>query len=846
MRFLPLLQTLFVSLFTGHLTAQNFAFPIGSELIDEGGSTLTLGPGGDYYIGGQSGGDGLICRISNEGNIIWTKSIDFGDEVDYVLNLEITSDNYLIGSGNCRDGGGFNAYAYAFKMDLDGDFIWSRKMTVPGESIWAFGIGEAANGNYRIAGSYTSIALNNYVVEYDNVSGATVWDTVYSNSSLLPESFYDVITHESNDASYFSSRTQIADGGSNFRAGLSKISAAGDYEWTKTYIYPSGSFAKFFSYTLDQDADSIVLGLMCREGGDGPPYSTGIIKTDLDGNIGWAKKYTNPGNDIRCHNMINLPDGYLLSGWKQNGDQSLFMIKTDNYGNVIWSKFYGGLGEESVWLSNSNSRVILDGEYVVTVGRSDSYSASFDLYLVKALVSDGTLTDGSCFDDMLIETSDLPLNQYDYYFDTYNLPISINDPGFPMTTIDYDYIGAITEETTDTIASGDTFFICPGDEVQLYADWYSELDFLWSTGEATQSITVDDEGTYWVDVSGGGGCLIWSDTIYVEIGPMELDLEDEISVCAGESIVLDAGDFDGTYLWNTGHETRTITVDEPGVYSVEVIGDGCSGSDETVVHFSDPWANYIADKLTGCAPLTVQFNDLSTVESGSVVNWSWTFGDGGTSNLQNPTHIYTEEGEFTVSLVITSDAGCMDDTTQFDYVITTTGATADFSYTPDYITFEDVIFFTSFTTNATDWFWDFGDGNSSNAEHPQHKYDFPGTYVVTLIATNDSGCNSTMKKTIIVDNEEYIYVPNVFSPDGDDFNEIWKPSVYGIDLYNYHVTIFNRWGEIVWESFDASIGWDGTYGGELVPDGTYVWILEYGDLFFDDNHKLEGFVIVLK
>ena len=62
----------------------------------------------------------------------------------------------------------------------------------------------------------------------------------------------------------------------------------------------------------------------------------------------------------------------------------------------------------------------------------------------------------------------------------------------------------------------------------------------------------------------------------------------------------------------------------------------------------------------------------------------------------------------------------------------------------------------------------------------------------------------------------------------------------------YMITIFNRWGEMIWESYDASIGWNGTYGGELVQDGICVWVMEYGDLFYDENHRLEGFVIVLK
>ena len=91
-------------------------------------------------------------------------------------------------------------------------------------------------------------------------------------------------------------------------------------------------------------------------------------------------------------------------------------------------------------------------------------------------------------------------------------------------------------------------------------------------------------------------------------------------------------------------------------------------------------------------------------------------------------------------------------------------------------------------------------------------------------------------------------MPNTFTPDGDDYNDEFKPIMTaGYDIYDYHLTIFNRWGEIVFESYNAAYGWDGTYGGQgIVEDGTYVWQIEFGETMSDKRHKHRGHVTILK
>ena len=91
-----------------------------------------------------------------------------------------------------------------------------------------------------------------------------------------------------------------------------------------------------------------------------------------------------------------------------------------------------------------------------------------------------------------------------------------------------------------------------------------------------------------------------------------------------------------------------------------------------------------------------------------------------------------------------------------------------------------------------------------------------------------------------------MYVPNSFTPDGDEHNQTWKFHIEGIDFMNFKVEIFNRWGELMWESYDARAEWDGTFKNQKVPQGTYTWKMSYKELNSDGRRQYAGFINVLK
>jgi gliding motility-associated-like protein len=150
--------------------------------------------------------------------------------------------------------------------------------------------------------------------------------------------------------------------------------------------------------------------------------------------------------------------------------------------------------------------------------------------------------------------------------------------------------------------------------------------------------------------------------------------------------------------------------------------------------------------------------------------------------------------------------------------------------------------------NSNTYLWNFGDGSATATEiNPTHTYQNEGQYEISLVVNNSTNCPDTSVQLIIVQEDLLIYVPNAFTPDGDNFNPQFLPIINGdFDPYNYTLLIFNRWGEVVFESRNAEIGWDGTYGGKIVQDGTYIWKIRLQSKTNDEPKEFVGHVTVLK
>jgi len=253
------------------------------------------------------------------------------------------------------------------------------------------------------------------------------------------------------------------------------------------------------------------------------------------------------------------------------------------------------------------------------------------------------------------------------------------------------------------------------------------------------------------------------------------------------------------------------------------------------------------DITTACELGAFTFTNLTAGEYASV---TWDFGDGTLSyETGSVNHIFVEEGCYDVTLSLTSSDGCVTSLSKIDMICVLPNPIANI-YVPDPIqNYKDNLFyFDNLSSNATTYLWTFGDESSTNMINPIHSYDSPpGFYQITLIAFNEFGCSDTTYTTIQLIEDLSVYVPNSFTPNGDGTNDVFLPIIdSGIDIYTYRLLIFNRWGSVVFESLNKDIGWNGTYGGEIVQDGVYIWKITFNSSDNEEEIEYSGHVTLIK
>ncbi|MCO5267736.1 MAG: PKD domain-containing protein [Brumimicrobium sp.] len=354
-----------------------------------------------------------------------------------------------------------------------------------------------------------------------------------------------------------------------------------------------------------------------------------------------------------------------------------------------------------------------------------------------------------------------------------------------------------------------------------------------------------------------GGCdIVSSDVITLsEPNAPVLIMPDNITVCEGETVTLTASASSGAVItWNNGiNNGEPFIPNNIGVttYTATATIDGCSSTGTTQISVEGMSnINFEGDILTGCSPLTVNFSNLTSGSFNGVCKWN--FGDGLTASIcDNVSHTYYAVGDYSVTLTMESLSGCASSYSQTNYIHVSPSPIASFTADPMVTnTLNPTVNFYNNSSNASSYEWDFGDYSVTNTEDsPSHTYDEnnPGSYIVTLVASNGNDCNDTTRMIIKIDEEVIFFIPNTFTPDGNMFNEIFQPIfASGIDPNDFSFIIFNRWGEVIFQTKDIHAGWDGLYKGNIAKDGTYVWKLEFMETISDKRYIFNGHVNIIR
>ena len=295
---------------------------------------------------------------------------------------------------------------------------------------------------------------------------------------------------------------------------------------------------------------------------------------------------------------------------------------------------------------------------------------------------------------------------------------------------------------------------------------------------------------------------------------------------------------DGSPKVNGGSSSVFHSYTAPGTYNVKLILKDttyCNAPDSITKQVSVAASVRAAFTTppSGCIPYTAVFNNTSAGGQ----TFQWDFGDGTTSNSMNPTHVYPNAGNYTITLIATDPNTC-NVTDTFRYLITVyTIPLAAFSYTPNPpVPNTPVTFANSSSPDAIRFIWHFGDGDSlatTSRANVVHQYRATGTFNACLVAFNAGGCPDTVCQQVATLVIPAVDVPNAFTPLSADINNTVLVRGYGIVKMKF--MIWNRWGQKVFESADINSGWDGKFKGVVQPMDVYAYTL---DVEFFDGTKV--------
>jgi large repetitive protein len=393
----------------------------------------------------------------------------------------------------------------------------------------------------------------------------------------------------------------------------------------------------------------------------------------------------------------------------------------------------------------------------------------------------------------------------------------------------------------------------------------SQYTYVWNTGDSTEYLNVNltSPATFTCIVYDANGCESNQQTYNVAVRPKFIpSLVPSISACPGELVNVVASGVDGlpayNFIWvsysgDTLGTGPNLSISSIVNDSVKLIAyDACFTKDSLnfdLIIYQVPIPSVTLTGASGCSPLTANFSLNATAISSNT--FDWTFGDGTTGNGSSGiSHTYINVGCYDVNLTITTINGCVADSTFTDLVCVLPDPVAEFTFSPTTPSnLNNLVSFSNGSTGATTYNWTFGTYGTSTDTNPIHVFNEvnASTFNVCLTAESSNGCLNTICKPITFIEELQMFVPNSFTPDDDRFNPTFGPVwSKAITFESYSFLIFDRWGEVIFESNDTSESWDGTIKGNIVQDGVYIWTIVAKGSGINSTKKYEGHVTVIR
>jgi gliding motility-associated-like protein len=444
----------------------------------------------------------------------------------------------------------------------------------------------------------------------------------------------------------------------------------------------------------------------------------------------------------------------------------------------------------------------------------------------------------------------------------FDLPITVNVLPLPVllnndTTIcsgEYTNVNLVTNIPASIIWNG--VFNIP-----IIGETYANISGTYINDLLINDSGQDDTLVYEVSAT-SNGCTAPLDTVLVIVHDQP-DVDFSVltnPLCSEDTIQftnLSNPNFDFDWSFGDGGTSvaysPTHIYNNSGIYEVMLVGtnplNNCSAADSTTIIVNKmPDANFYTVDTIGCGYLNATFYANYQATSDMV----WDFGDGQTlAQVGNVTNYYGQAGCYDVTLTVTSPEGCVAQETYDDYVCVYENPIAFIGASPTSVNaLNPTVQFSNSSQHAISYIWQMGDGGISYDDNPTYTYPMEGAdYYVLMTAFNEVGCFDTASIDIHVFEELIFYVPNTFTPNDDEKNQTFYPVLsQGMKRTYMEFYIYNRWGELVFESHDPAYGWDGTYGPSALdcPIGTYTWKLKLETLQTQEILDFHGHVNLIR
>jgi gliding motility-associated-like protein len=285
-----------------------------------------------------------------------------------------------------------------------------------------------------------------------------------------------------------------------------------------------------------------------------------------------------------------------------------------------------------------------------------------------------------------------------------------------------------------------------------------------------------------------------------------------------------------------------------GTYTLTATDDkGCTNFTTTSLILDPlPQGSLKGSLMEACVPFRSDFSYFSQQPSGQIKT-SWQIDNGPFIEGRTFSHMFKDARDYTIKgFFMDTTNTCMN---TFTFVVHARPIpAADFTFTPEKpVEGLDNVFFVN-TSNGVEqnkWNWHFinNEGYTSTQENCSYFFMNAGVYPVAMVVSNKWGCSDTVVKAVNIEPDFNVYVPNVFTPNGDSNNEAFKPVMTGVKFYE--LMIFDRWGKKLFQTSDQSLGWDGTYGGEPCKDDVYVWKIKVSS-YSGEMKEMDGHVTIYR